>query len=77
LTPSHCDGENDRRQKGAVCKIKYKLLQQSACRRIAVDRQITLTITIMALSDNKEQFKGNFDRIHSIKLPEKKGSPSA
>src|ERR1700730_11106908 len=39
---------------------------------VHLDRQITSTVTIMALSDDKEQFKRKFDRVHSIKLPEKK-----
>src|ERR1700730_298455 len=40
---------------------------------IHLDRQITSTITIMALSDNKEQFKDNFNRVHSSKVAEKNG----
>jgi hypothetical protein len=41
---------------------------------INLDRQITSTTTTMVLSDNKEQFKENFARVHSVKLPEKKAS---
>jgi hypothetical protein len=39
---------------------------------IHLDRQVTSTTTTMALSDNKEQFKANFARVHNVKLPEKK-----
>jgi len=39
---------------------------------INLDRQITSTTTTMVLSDNKEQFKENFSRVHNVKLPEKK-----
>ena len=36
---------------------------------IHLDRQVTSTTTIMALSENKEQFKEQFARVHSSKLP--------
>ncbi len=39
---------------------------------IHLDRQITSTTTTMALSDDKEQFKDNFARVHRMKLPENK-----
>ncbi len=35
---------------------------------IHLDRQITSTITIMALSDNKADFKANFARVHTRAL---------
>jgi hypothetical protein len=34
-----------------------------------LDRQITSTITVMALSDDKDGFKRNFNRVHSRTLP--------
>jgi hypothetical protein len=36
---------------------------------IHLDRQVTSTTTILALSDNKEQFKEQFARVHSRSLP--------
>lgn len=36
---------------------------------IHLDRQVTSTTTIMALSENKEQFKEQFARVHASKLP--------
>jgi hypothetical protein len=36
---------------------------------VHLDRQVTSTTTIMALSENKEQFKEQFARVHSRALP--------
>ncbi len=38
---------------------------------VHLDRQITSTITVMALSENKQQFKEQFYRMHRTRMPEK------
>ena len=37
-----------------------------------LDKQVTLTITVMMLSDNKEEFKVNFARVHTKELEQRK-----
>jgi hypothetical protein len=52
--------------KGYRLMQNHRLLTDTG--NIHLDRQVTSTTTIMALSDDKEQFKEQFDRVHSRNL---------
>lgn len=54
-------------EKGWRATQNHRLLTDTG--NVHLDRQITSTITIMALSENKEQFKEQFARVHTRKLP--------
>jgi hypothetical protein len=54
-------------EKGYRLMQNHRLLTDTG--NIHLDRQVTSTTTIMALSDNKEQFNEQFARVHSRQLP--------
>jgi hypothetical protein len=54
-------------EKGYRSTQNHRLLTDTG--NVHLDRQVTSTTTIMALSEDKEQFKEQFSRVHSSRLP--------
>lgn len=57
-------------EKGHRAVQNHRLLTDTG--NVHLDRQVTSTTTIMALSANKDEFKEQFAKVHSVKLSEQK-----